>query len=1010
MPKWTIEQLAAINESGQNIIVSAGAGSGKTAVLTERVITKLKKGISLDNLLILTFTNAAAIEMKNRIKNKILENEALKDELNKVDSADITTFDAYALSLVKKYSHLLNISPNIKIADSSIIQLEKKHILEDIFNEYYENEKFLKLVNDFTLKDDRVIFENILNLNTSLDNLYDKKGYLKSYKINNKYINDYMNLIFEKRKNLINVIHNLSYYTDDTYLEKLNKSLDNLFKAKTYDEIKVSFPSRLSNLPKDSSEEAKEIKKEISKIINNLKDLTKYPDTNYIKKSIEATKEYSEIIIEIILKLDQRLTEFKKEKAVYEFIDIARMAIKILKDNENIRNTLKEKYHEILIDEYQDTNDIQELFISLLEKNNVYMVGDIKQSIYRFRHANPKLFKEKYENYSKENGGLKIDLNKNFRSRFEVLNNINKIFNLVMDSDIGGADYLNSHQMIFGNIAYTKSNDYNLEILNYSKDEKYSNDEIEIFTIAYDIKNKIGKFKIKDKLLEYKDIAILVDRSTSFELYKKIFEYLNIPLTIYRDKAITSSLEIVLLKHIYNLILSNKKDSNFKYSFTSIARSYLFEMNDNIIYNYLNNLNFEDSDLYQKCLTLRKNLDIKTNESLILEIIDTFDFYNRMITIGNINMRITIIDSLIKVARECDKLGYTIKDFYNYLNEILESNNEIKLSLNKEENNSVKIMTIHASKGLEFPVCYYSGLSKKFNIADLKNLFYFSSKYGLILPYYDDGPKNTILKTLLKEDYLKEEIAERIRLFYVALTRAKEKIILVSNMEEILSYKENGIISNDIRLKYSSFQSILNSIYNSLEKYIVGVSDLKLTKEYNLGKQNVYINKLSTVKLSVDELNINKEVTNINHFSKTTHKLFTKEEKDNIELGLKFHSILENIDFEKPDFSYLSSFEKEKITSFLKLDILKNTLNMYKEYEFIYTVENTEYHGVIDLLLIKNDYNVIIDYKLKNVIDDAYVLQLNGYKKYIETISNKPTRIYLYSILDEKLVSLNKKI
>lgn len=1032
MPKWTEEQLKAINNSGQNIIVSAGAGSGKTAVLSERVITKLKQGISIDSLLILTFTNAAAAEMKERIRKKITES-GLTDELEKVDTADITTFDAYALSLVKKYNHYLNISKDLSIVDASIMSLEKKHIINDIFEEKYfaQDPKFLKLINDFTLKDDKKIIDAILKLNTSLDNLYNKKEYLSVYletyfteeKIS-EYIGEYLNIIKLKQKEIKNIIHNLSFYVDGTYIEKLNNTLNNLINAKTYDEIKLSFPDKIPNLPRNSSEEAKTIKKELSESIKKIKELAKYPDTNFIKEKIYQTRDYAEIIIDIILKLDEKLNQFKKDKNVYEFIDIARMAINLLKENENIRTTLKDKYQEILIDEYQDTNDIQETFISYIEKNNVYMVGDIKQSIYRFRHTNPELFKTKYENYSQNKGGLKIDLNKNFRSRAEVLNNINEMFNQIMDSDIGGADYTISHQMIFGNTSYDEINkeNYNMEILNYEKpeDKTYSNEEIEIFTIAKDIQTIINsKYQIMDKdsgkpkELEYRDCAILIDRSSKFELYKKIFEYLNIPITIYRDKAINNSDEIVIFKHIYNLILSNKIDKSFKYSFTSLARSYLFQISDSEILEYLKENNYQDTEIYKKCQSLKQNLNEQTNENLIRNIIDTFNLYQKMITIGDINKRITIVDSLIKVAVNCDKLGYDIKDFYEYLNEVLDDGLDITLALNKEDSNSVKIMTIHASKGLEFPICYFSGLSKKFNIDDLKNLFHFSDKYGLIIPYFDESPKSTILKTLLKNNYMKEEISERIRLFYVALTRAREKIILVTNMEESPSIKENGIVSDSNRLKYLSFQNILNSIYISLEKYITNIdlSKINLTKDYNLSKKGIYKNDVSTVKpLKVTELNIKKEELTKSHFSKKTHTLYTKEEKNNLELGLKMHSILENVNFKNPNLNNLTSFERQKVTSFIKTGILKDTKKIYKEYEFIYEEDKEEYHGIIDLLLVKEKENIIVDYKLKHTADEAYLKQLNGYKKYIEKTTDKPTKIYLYSILDEELIDLNKKV
>ena len=1032
MPNWTKEQTLAINKTGENIIVSAGAGSGKTAVLSERVITKLKEDISLDNLLILTFTNAAAAEMKDRIRKKIIK-ENITKEINKVDTADITTFDAYALKLIKTYSHKLNISSKLSIVDSSIISLEKKHIITKIFEENYrtKNRKFLKLITDFTLKDDKRIIKNILKLNESLDNLYNKKEYLNSYIENyynenkiKEYLEEYQNLIREKQKSIKNTIKTLSYYVDGNYIEKLESTLSNLLNAKTYEEIKTRFPERLPNLPKGMEEEAKNTKKEISNFINELKELTKYETIYEIKESINKTKDYAEVIIDIIIKLDKKLNEYKKEKNVYEFIDIARMAINLLKENEDIRKNLKEKYKEILIDEYQDTNDIQETFISYIENNNVYMVGDIKQSIYRFRHTNPKLFKTKYESYSKNKGGYKIDLNKNFRSRKEVLENINEMFNQIMDSDIGGADYIDSHQMVYGNIAYNEINkeNYNIEVLNYQnkEDKTYSADEIEIFTIAKDIKQKIeNKFQIMDKEtnkkknLEYKDCAILIDRSSKFDLYKKIFEYLNIPITIYKDKAINTSDEIIIIKHIYNLILSNKIDERFKYSFTSLARSYIFEYKDDEILNHITKKDYQNTEIIKNINTLKQDINQKTNEILIREIIDVFDIYQKMIKIGDINNRITIIDSLIKVAQNCDKLGYEIEDFYEYLNEVLEEKLNITLAINKENSNSVKIMTIHSSKGLEFPICYFSSLSKKFNLDDLKNLFYFEEKYGLILPYYDNGPKSTILKTLLKYNYLKEEISEKIRLFYVALTRAREKIILVTNLEEKPIIKDSGIVDDSIRLKYSSFIDILNSVYPSLKKHIINIdlSTLNLTKEYNLSKKEMLKNTFSTVKpLKVDELNIEKEEIKKTHFSKNTHEIYTREEKQNIELGLKMHSILENIDFKNPNLNNLTDFEKRKILSFISAGILEGSKEIYKEYEFIYEEEKEEKHGIIDLLLIKEKENIIVDYKLKHTKDEAYLKQLNGYKKYIENITNKQTKIYLYSILDEKLIDLNETL
>ena len=418
MPKWTSEQQDAIYKKGTNIIVSAGAGSGKTAVLSERVLEHVKSGISIDDLLVLTFTNAAAAEMKDRIRSKIRKVPELKEELDKVDLAYITTFDSFALSLVKKYSYLMNISKNINIIDASIMTLKKEEELNNIFEELYQerNPLFLKLISDFTVKDDKEIFNAVLSLYAKLDNRFDKDVILNSYLDDyysedniSKLVNDYVALIKMRLEVLNNTVDNLYHYTDDTFQGKMEEVIRPLISAADYLDIKRLCVIKLPIL-RGADKVTKKIKDEVKAIVDEIGELTKYNSLDEIKESLYLTKDYVEIIIAIIKKLGERLDKFKRDNNAYDFIDIAKMAINILKDNETVREEMKYKYKEILIDEYQDTNDIQDIFISLIENNNVYMVGDIKQSIYRFRNANPMLFKSKYEAYQNNNGGLNIDL------------------------------------------------------------------------------------------------------------------------------------------------------------------------------------------------------------------------------------------------------------------------------------------------------------------------------------------------------------------------------------------------------------------------------------------------------------------------------------------------------------------------------------------------------------------------------------------------------------------------
>ena len=456
MPDWTDEQKLAIDKTNTNIIVSAGAGSGKTAVLTERVFRKLKQGTKINELLILTFTKKAAFEMKNRIREAILEDVSLKDNLSLIDSSYITTFDSFSLSMVKKYNYLLNISKDISIIDSSVLYLVKKNYIDEIFNELYEenNKDFLSLVGDLTIKDDKEIKRYILDINNKLDLKYNKKEYLNNYISN--YFNDnyidklyesYMNLIKNKIRIIDNLLTDIYSYVDTDYFNLLNDSLSLLLNSNTYEEYRNNSIIKLPNLPKGVEDIGKDIKKEISDTISSIHDLTRFTSKEEIIDTYKSTDTYIKALIEVITRLDNKINAYKDDKGYYEFTDISKLAIKILKDNVSVRDELKYFFKEIMIDEYQDTSDLQEEFVSMIDNNNVYMVGDIKQSIYRFRNANPYLFKNKYDRYSKNDGGFKIDLTSNFRSREEVIKNINLIFSSIMTDNLGGASYKESHIM-----------------------------------------------------------------------------------------------------------------------------------------------------------------------------------------------------------------------------------------------------------------------------------------------------------------------------------------------------------------------------------------------------------------------------------------------------------------------------------------------------------------------------------------------------------------------------------
>ena len=1031
MTKWTEEQMLAIVKGNTNIIVSAGAGSGKTAVLTQRVITNLKKGMHINELLILTFTNNAAMEMKTRIKKAILEDEEIKNEAKLTDSADITTFDAYVLSLVKKYHYLLNLDSDITLIDSSIIKKKKKDFIEEIFDELFtqKNEKFIKFVTDFGTKNARQTKKTILNLDYSFDLITKKEDYLNNY-IESYYNKNNLDNLFHQFENTLlkrvesikNLLLNLSFEVDSDYYDKIYKTLEPLLKSSNYQEIRSNLDFKLSPL-RNASDKAKYYKEQISKIIKDLKSLTEFHE-QVLKDDLLKTKEYAEVIIEILLKLTQKVNAYKFEYQVFEFNDISKFALEILDENEDIRNELKNYYKEIMIDEYQDTSDVQEQFIKYIENNNVYMVGDIKQSIYRFRNANPDIFKIKYDAYKEGNNGFKIDLNKNFRSRGEVLDSINQIFNHIMDDNIGNANYIKEHQLIFGNNTFIEegNNNYNnnLEIYNYLPDPNFTKEEMEAFIIANDIKKKVtSNYEVFDKTLrpcKYSDFCILIDRTTAFDTYKKIFDFLNVPINIYKDDNIMISDETSLINNIIKFIINiknNKFNETSRFCFASIARSYLYQLDDQTIYDTISQNKINESEIYEIAYNISKNLDSLSNEEIIKKIIYDYKFYDKMIIAGNLNYRSIILDNLINKFKELNKVNMTIYEVNDYLDSLINDEESIKIPALLNKNDSVTITNIHKSKGLEYKICYFPSLHKEFNLMDLNNRIIFNTKFGLILPNYDNGFKSTFVNFLNKETYIKDEISERIRLFYVALTRAKEKMIMVTNLiqNDNCTTDENGIIDYLTRINYRSYKDILESVYPYIHKYIenIDLPEINIGYKYSQ-KNNINIDTEDSHKIIVNEKEYISELINEEHYSKSENKLITPTEVSNMEYGTHMHYILENTDFKNPDYSLLTNEEQEIIQGLLNNQIMSNIkdANIYHEYEFIYENNKQIKTGIIDLMLEYPDHIDIIDYKLKNTNDPAYLKQLNGYKEYIENKNNKPTYIYLYSLLNKELIDLNK--
>ena len=1030
MPRWTNEQQLAIGHEGENIIVSAGAGSGKTAVLSERVLRKLKSGVGIKQLLILTFTKAAAAEMRERIRANIKKNPDLASQLLELDGAYITTFDSYSLSLVKKYHYLLNVSKNIQIGEASVFTIRENEFLDEILMRRYENptSDFTKLIYDFCTKDDDSLKKSILKINHALDLRYDKVEYLTSY-IDTFYQPDtiesychlYVSKLFSLQEEMQNIIESLCPLLEEKVSEKVYSFYRKFLDSKTYDEMVGSLDERAPQTPRNSEDDVKAYFAKLSELRKRAKDYLMYPSYQEMKDAIWATEGYAKEIVSILLELDQKMMELKHEEDTYDFTDISKMAIQLLLDHPDIKEEVKQSFQEIMIDEYQDTSDLQETFISLIANHNVYMVGDIKQSIYRFRNANPYIFKEKYENYQKGIDGFKIDLNKNFRSRKEVLDNVNLMFDLLMDSVVGGADYKASHRMVFGNTSYEEQGksdtSHQMEVYryDYDKSSEYSKEEIEAFWIAQDIKKKIESgylvynFKeenAKPRPCKYQDFVIMLDRSTNFGLYKKIFTYFGIPLAVKKDESIKSTTDLLLFSNILTFIFKiyhHEYDTMYYHTYASIARSFLFSLSDQEIFQTITGKRITESSIYQLAEPIAKELDGLSTTELLDRILTAFSYYEKLLCVGDIDSALARIDNLKRIAKGFESIGMTPSMFQEYLVELTENDQlDLKYKVSEDASNAVQIMTIHASKGLEFPICYFASLDVKFNMRDMNDRFLYDNKTGIITPYFKEGIGDTILKSLYKERYTMEEVSEKIRLFYVAVTRAKEKMIFVLPSREW----DKGT-DYDSKVSWSSLADMLDSIRDVLSPYTLSIDlkEIPLTHAYHTLTKKEYPTSFSHY--VEEEISIPVKPIGQERFSKTTSHILSKQELRAMKFGEHMHKVFESIDILHPNLEKLSKFEKEKVTLFLKHDIVRNAPQaVYQEYEFMTELDGKMQHGIIDLLLQYENRYVIIDYKLKEVTDEAYRKQLDGYKKYIYQKTGKPVEAYLYSILDDRMVAM----
>lgn len=1036
---WTDQQWDAIVSSGSNILVSAGAGSGKTAVLSERVLEIVKAGTKVTDLIVLTFTNAAAAEMKHRIREKLKKagvgDQFVADNANMIDQSFISTFDSYCLYLVRKYNYLLGVDKQIGIIDTVTSEQVTRKLMSQVIHDEVEggNEELIRFISTYSSQS-IVEIENML-----LKWYYQQKQDIIG--INNlstgEIFQTFEESIIEQKVEIENLIKEINRLAVDTNLpDKINERCEILFTVNTYDQIKQYSEYIVSEkfwaIPRTDFPDKEEVKKLNDDLKKKLKALA--ASTSYTKKQqlamLEASKNAKQLIGDILNKFDVLYFEYKKENNVFEFIDINLLAIKILEENNDIAKLIRDTTHEIMIDEYQDTNDIQERFVNLIENNNVYMVGDIKQSIYGFRNANPALFASKFIEYGKGNGGKLITLSSNFRSREVILTQVNDVFGKIMSQEYGGIDYNLDQAMLYGNKSYDRlaNTNFNQVITYDSTDFEIRRDDFEIFQIFKDINKKMSEgYLVVDggstRKIRYSDFAIICATRSNFERIVTIGEYFNISIKADLKQAFTSSNEVSVIQSMLNIlnVISNNNDDDLKLGFSimQVARSFLcnytdLEIDESFeIYNRCEKgnvqkqlyglLNSPLKDLVEKFNKIATNVDLKSKSYILEQITSEFDIISNLKRLEDpltCQMRLYKLESLIS---DFDKRNYDLDTVCKLMNEIERNNDlDIEFASNKEfDPDSVTVITTHKSKGLEYNVCYFPFLFKKFNAMDLNDKYGYSNKFKFMLPQTLESGNLTssIEKTMNNKLEKQELISEKIRLLYVALTRAKDKNILLIDTKGFEDGKFNSIDSSN---------SFNDFIFNSFECY-KSMSEVAkdLTKqEIDTIKYNKFNVKQSNEQLSQEKLSYQKVNIEIESFEKVRasgqiKEIISSEVAKNIELGNSVHEKLEYCELMniKSEIYKNDGVLKQALVNIDKSNLLTDMINYYPEFTFTYTNDEKEINGIIDLLVETDDKLIVVDYKLYNIEKDEYIKQVMTYVNYLQSISNKQVEGHLLSLL-----------
>ena len=905
--KKTAEQIEAIYTAGQNILVSASAGSGKTFVMAERILDQLAHGVEISQLFISTFTVKAATELKERLEKKISQQiqetddvdlkQHLGRQLADLPNAAIGTMDSFTQKFLDKHGYLIDIAPNFRILQNESEQLIlKNEVFHQVFEDHYQGEnkeKFSPLVKNFAGrgKDERGLRQQVYKIydflqSTSNPQKWLNESFLKGFE-EADFANEKDKLTEQIKQALWDLESFFRYHLDNeanefpkaAYLEAVQQVLDEIsslnqesdsqaYRAVLARVVAISKEkngralansSRKADLKPLADAYNDERKVQFAKL-GQLSDQITILD--YQERYHEDTWDLAKTFQTFMSDFVEAYRERKRQENAFEFADIRHYTIEILENFPQVRETYQERFHEVMVDEYQDTNHIQERMLELLSNgHNRFMVGDIKQSIYRFRQADPQIFNEKFQRYAQNpQEGKLILLKENFRSSSEVLSATNDVFERLMDQEVGEINYDSMHQLVFANIKLTPNPENKAEFLLYDKDdsgqeEEESQAETKLTGEMRLVIKEILKLH-QEKGVAFKEIALLTSsRSRNDQILLALSEY-GIPVkTDGEQNNYLQSLEVQVmldtLRVIHNplqdyALVALMKSPMFGFDEDELARLSLQKVEDKVQENF-----YEKLVNAQKLATSQKNLIHKSLAEKLNQFMDILDswrlyakthslydliwkiyndrfYYDYVGALPNGPARQANLYALALRADQFEKSNFKgLSRFIRMIDQVLEAQHDLASVAVAPPKDAVELMTIHKSKGLEFPYVFILNMDQDFNKQDSMSDVIISRQNGLGVKYIakvetgavEEHYPKTIKLSIPSLTYIQNEkelqlasYSEQMRLLYVAMTRAEKKLYLVGKgSREKLEAKEypaanNGKLDSNTRLQARNFQ------------------------------------------------------------------------------------------------------------------------------------------------------------------------------------------------------------